>query len=94
MHFLNIKDGKNDLGEFGHFFGYSWAMGDMWLNNRFKKFREFWSDNILVLLCEGPKPQNSMIYGFWGLVGTLIYGFHWLIYGFKYTKNTLKYTRK
>ena len=25
---------------------------------------QFWSNKISVLLCEGPKPQNSMISGF------------------------------
>ena len=25
---------------------------------------QFWSDKILVLLCEGPKPPNSMVSGF------------------------------
>ena len=37
---------------------------------------QFWSNKILVLLCEEPKPPNSMISGFFELVGTLIYWFY------------------
>ena len=37
----------------------------------------FWSNQISVLLCEAPKPQNSMISIFSSSLGTLIYGFQY-----------------
>ena len=52
------------------------------LNNRFKSSRElFWSilDNILVLLCEGPKPNISMISGFFDLL-LIAFICQWLVY--------------
>ena len=48
---------------------------------------QFWSDKILVLLCEGPKPQKSMISGFVEPLGTLIYGF-------RYTKRLINNIRE
>ena len=35
---------------------------------------QFWSNKISVLLCEGAKPQNSMISGFVDPLGALISG--------------------
>ncbi len=38
---------------------------------------QFWFNKMSVSLCEGPRPQNSMISGFLRPVGTLIYGFEY-----------------
>ena len=48
---------------------------------------QFWSNRILVLLCEGPKPANSMISGFLSPGGTLFMGFNIPNYYKKYKKS-------
>ena len=36
----------------------------------------FWINNFSILLLDNPQTSIFMIYGFLGLVGTLIYGFN------------------
>ena len=61
---------------FGNFFGS--FIGDMCLNNRLKApgnyLDQIWSSKISVLLLEGPKRPNSMIYGLWDPLEPRIYG--------------------
>ena len=59
---------------------------------------QFWSNNFSILLCEGPKPPNSMISWFWDLLLMAYLAYLWLTYGFfmvyvwlLYGFNILKY---